>query len=377
MTREVTGFQSPQSERRCQDLSAPALPPCGAIAAWLHSFMKKRCRSFQPLNSSLANICFFCYSVCVLFKHFFTVLSIVHNIMTSLAGGVSVTLASSGSQLRGYSDTTPDNDINPPTCSTVGISTQHHVPETPIGSSSAIYNQDLADVMFNLEPLNTDARAALAFNMALAGRIHPLDENELKQLRKGRHAIYGPRQWDTPILSEELPFTFSSLHSPVAIQKALTNETGGENYFRLTSSHGTLENDVTAVVDLLGNITDPNYSSQEAIVQMTSPTINRAKQRITTWEDDFVLSQSNIQVTIAPGGQVFELEYHEHFFSATLFIGSKVLFAFPPHPTNLDLLRRTFQGKLSRIPPLEILPEMQHGIAIIQKRGQELLIPPF
>ena len=113
--------------------------------------------------------------------------------------------------------------------------------------------------------------------MSQAGQIHTLDENELKHHRKGKNAPYSPRQRDTPILSEKFPFAFSSLLSPVAIQRAVINDIGGESYFRLTSSRGTLESDVGAVIDLLGNITNPSHTSQRAIVQMTSPTINRAK----------------------------------------------------------------------------------------------------
>ncbi|KAA8618979.1 hypothetical protein PtrSN002B_005635 [Pyrenophora tritici-repentis] len=297
--------------------------------------------------------------------------------MISSAQRVPVTSTALRMHLRGRSDITPDDETNHLTHLGVSSSTQEHVPETLIASSLALHNQDLVDVMFELEPFQADNLASLAFNMALGGLVHPLHENELKHLRKKKVGIYGPRQWDTPFLSEKLPFTFSSLLSPVAIQKVIRNDIGGENYFRFTSSYGSSLDDTAAIIELLDNITNPRFTSPGAVVQMTSPSINCTKNWNPSWENDCMLSQSNVQVTVAPRGQAFELEYHEHYFSTTLFTGSKVFLAFPPHITNLDHMRRTFQGKRTRLPTLGILREMQQGIAIIQKRGQVLLIPPF
>ncbi|KAL7773411.1 hypothetical protein CFE70_003375 [Pyrenophora teres f. teres 0-1] len=280
-------------------------------------------------------------------------------------------------QLRGRSNNTSSDDTNHLTRRVVSSSTQQHVLETPIASSLSLHNQDLVDVMFELQPFQADSLADLAFNMALGGLIHPLHENELKHLRKENDGIYGPRQWDTPFLSEKLPFTFFSLPSPVAIQKAIRNDIGGENYFRFTSSYGSSAEDAAAIIELLDNITNPRFTSPGAIVQMTSPSINHAKHWKPSWENDCMLSQSNVQVTVAPRGQIFELEYHEHYFSTTLITGSKVFLAFPPHRINLDYMRHTFQGKRTRLTSLAILREMQQGIAIIQKHGQVLLIPPF
>jgi len=292
--------------------------------------------------------------------------------MTSSAKRVSVTLASSRMQLR-VRGTNPKDDI---IASTRHASSRWHVPEPPV-SSVLLHNQDLVDVMFELEPFQADNRAALAFNMALGGLVHPLHENELKPLRKEKDGTYGPRQWDIPFLSEKLPFTFSSLPRPANIQRVLQNDIGGGNYFRFTALRDTPEENAAAIIDLLGNITNPRFASQGAIVQMASPTINYAKHWMPNWENDFTLNQSDVQVTVAPRGQIFELEYHEHYFSTTLLTGSKVLFVFPPHSTNIGHLRSIFQGKLTRLPSLGILLEMQHGIAVIQKRGQTLLIPPF
>ncbi|CAG5156588.1 uncharacterized protein ALTATR162_LOCUS4385 [Alternaria atra] len=234
--------------------------------------------------------------------------------------------------------------------------------------------------MAELERYQDDHRAAFAFEMARGGRVHPLDENELKHFRKEKDGVFGLFQWDTPTLSEELPFTFTSPPGPAAVEKALKSDIGGENYFRFAPSRGSPDDDAAAITRLLDNIGNARYSEPGAVVHMQSPTFNRARRWIPGWEGDGMLSQSDFQIIIAPAGEVFELEYYDHHFSTTLLTGSKVWLTFPPLQTNLDVLRKAYEGmhsaNTSRV-SLGILAEMQHGIFVIQKPGQTLLFPPY
>jgi hypothetical protein len=113
---------------------------------------------------------------------------------------------------------------------------------------------------------------------------------------------------------------------------------------------------------------------------MQSPTFNRAWRWMPGWESEGMLGQSDFLLTVAPAGEVFELEYHDHHFSTTLLTGSKVWLTFPPLQANLDVLRKAYgemhAANTSRV-ALGILAELQHGIFIIQKPGQTLLFPPF
>jgi len=289
---------------------------------------------------------------------------------------VSVASAGSGMQLREHGDTTFD----PTTHRLVTALTPRSARANTAISTSTLHNQDLVDVMAELERHQSDHRAAFAFDTAQGGRIHPLNEDELRHFQKETDGVFGPSQWDTPNLNGELPFTFTSLPSPTAVEKAIKSDVGGENHFRFAPSRGSPEDDANAVMHLLDNIGNPRYSEPGAVVHMQSPTFNQKKRWISGWEGDGVLGQSEFQMTVAPAGEIFELEYYEHHFSTTLLTGSKVWFTFPPLQANLDLLRKAYEcmhdSNTSHV-PLDVLSEMQHGIAIIQKPGQTLLLPPY
>ncbi|RYO54326.1 hypothetical protein AA0116_g9246 [Alternaria tenuissima] len=289
---------------------------------------------------------------------------------------VAVTAATNHLQLR------EDNNLNFNSGSlhVMTTSTPQRVSGDTATTSSDLHNQDLVDVMAELERYQVDHRAAFAFEMAQRGRVHPLNEDELKHFRKEKDGVFGPSPWDTPNLSTELPFTFSSLPSPASVENAIKNDIGGENHFRFAPSRGSQDDDATAIMHLLDNIQTPTYSDPGAVVHMQSPTFNRAWRWMPGWESEGMLGQSDFLLTVAPAGEVFELEYHDHHFSTTLLTGSKVWLTFPPLQANLDVLRKAYgemhAANTSRV-ALDILAEMQHGIFIIQKPGQTLLFPPF
>ncbi|KAG9185489.1 hypothetical protein G6011_08033 [Alternaria panax] len=289
---------------------------------------------------------------------------------------IAVTAASTRMQLREYGDENPDLSSHQP----VTPSTPQPAPVNTATSTTTLHDQDLVDVMAELERCQVDRRAAFAFNMAKGGRIHPLNDDELKQFRKEKGGVFGSSTWDTPTLSTELPFTFTSLPSPAAVEKAIKSDIGGENHFRFAPSRGSPDDDALAIMRLLDNIGNARYSEPGTVVHMQSPTFNRKRRWIPGWDGDGMLGQSDFLLTIAPAGEVFELEYHDHHFSTTLLTGSKVWLTFPPLQANLDLIRKAYgdmhAANTSRV-ALDVLAVMQHGIFIIQKPGQTLLFPPF
>jgi hypothetical protein len=248
------------------------------------------------------------------------------------------------------------------------------------GPDLSLHNQDLVDVMAELERVK-DLRAEFAFSMASDGQVHPLHDGELKLLRKEKEDTpYGPSEWASPILSGTELLPFRSIPSAARVETALKYDIGGENFFRFAPSRGSPEQDADAIIQLLDNISNPRYSTPGAVIHMQSPTFDRYRQDITGWDSDSMLGHSSLQMIIAPANEIFELEYYEHYFSSTLLTGSKVWFAFPPLYGNLSLLRQAYnsiQATRSSQIPLDILAKMQHGIAIIQKPGQTLLLPPF
>ncbi|RAR02895.1 hypothetical protein DDE82_005449 [Stemphylium lycopersici] len=296
--------------------------------------------------------------------------------MASNPHRVSTTQTSSRMQLRDHSNASFD----PATHRRVAVFTPAKAQEAAVTSQFALHSQDLVDVMAELERCQADPRAAFVFDLAQSGRVHPLDEKDLGRHRKEKDGVFGPTVWDTPTLTAELPFTFTSPPSVAAVENALKNDIGGDNHFRFAPSRGSPEEDAKAIIQLLENIGKAKYSESGSIIHMQSPTFDRAKRWIAGWEADGMLGQSDFRMTIAPTGEIFELEYYEHHFSTTLLTGSKVWLAFPPLEYNLDLLRKAY-GYIDTTAtlqvPVGVLGKMQNGIAIIQKPGQTLMVPPY
>ena len=159
-------------------------------------------------------------------------------------------------QLRDHGNATFD----PATHRRIAVSTPAKAPGAANTSRFALHNQDLVDVMAELERCQADHRAAFVFDLAQSGRVHPLDEKDLSRHREESDGVFGPMVWDTPTLTAELPFTFSSLPSMAAIGRALKHDIVGENHFRFAPSRGSREDDANAIIQLLDNIGEARYS---------------------------------------------------------------------------------------------------------------------
>lgn len=263
--------------------------------------------------------------------------------------------------------------------SMTSLANEQELPAAPIPSRSrlALHNQDLVDVMLELERVK-GREADCAFKMAKGGRVHALNELELKKLRNARGGVFNPSEWESPILSgsEELPFI--SPPTVAQTQRILKEDIGGENFFRFAPSRGSPEMDAQATMKLLDNIGNPTYREPGAVFHMVSPQFDRLRSRSPNWNADGFLGQSNFQMTIAPANEVFELEYYDHHLFSTLLTGSKVWLAFPPLHGNPDILRQVYEDMRFTLPnTIHVLRQLQHGIAIVQKPGQTLMIPAY
>jgi hypothetical protein len=98
------------------------------------------------------------------------------------------------------------------------------------------------------------------------------------------------------------------------------------------------------------------------------------------WAGDGILGQSNLQMTVTPAGETFDLEFSLHYYFCTLLTGTKVVVACPPHHGNPLTLQHQYVKLVNEAVGsvfLDIASELQHGIAIVQKAGETLMIPPF
>jgi hypothetical protein len=241
----------------------------------------------------------------------------------------------------------------------------------------SLHNQDLVDVMDELQRCQGDPRADFAYKQTETGHVLPLSEEEFKPLRAVRGEPFDPAQHDLPLLQPQTIFAGLEFPCTQDVLATLKKDMEGEVDYRFAPSHGSAEKDTNAAMRLLEHISDPNYDEPGAIMHMRSFTLDRAKADSTGWEASGLLGHSALGVTIAPAKEVFDLEVYQNFFSTTLLSGTKVWLVFPPTHANLDRLHQAYKDMLVTTEAPHILPAMQHGLAIIQKPGQTLLLPHY
>ncbi|KAF2830013.1 hypothetical protein CC86DRAFT_436047, partial [Ophiobolus disseminans] len=243
----------------------------------------------------------------------------------------------------------------------------------------ALHSQDLVDVMLHLEHCN-DPRAKHVFNLANRGTLHPLNEQKLKPLRLKKSGVFNEQIFNSPILYPPASLPFDFLPTVAEVQRALKEDISGPNTYRFAPPLGSAEKDAHATIKLLNNIPNPAFSDRGAIIHMTSPTFDRLRTKTMPWAADGILGQSDFQITVAPANEVFDLEYSPYYTFSTLLSGEKIWIAYPPGHGNLDVLQRQYAslaGRTSGAVFMPIVDDLQHGIAIVQTRGQTLMLPPF
>jgi hypothetical protein len=89
-------------------------------------------------------------------------------------------------------------------------------------------------------------------------------------------------------------------------------------------------------------------------------------------------------MTIVPASEVFDLEYREHFLISTLLTGCQVWIVYPPLHSNPDHLQQQYKKLAGPNPQtksgasfLALKSVLRHGIVLVQKPGQVLMLPPF
>ncbi|KAF2131142.1 hypothetical protein P153DRAFT_395525 [Dothidotthia symphoricarpi CBS 119687] len=232
----------------------------------------------------------------------------------------------------------------------------------------------------------TDPRIRMVYDMVHDGHFYPLDETKLGKLRRNPKKaasstdVYAASDWDSPILSGLEVLPFDQLPAPEQVQSILTKETGSNNSICFSPSRGSPEADTAAIEELLGNIGNANFRHPGSIIHMDSPTFDQLHTRPLNWDCDGVLGRSNFQMIVAPANEVFELEYYEYHLHSTLLTGTKVWVAFPPLHGNLSTLRNEYDEMLKHNTTkvsTDTLAKLKHGIAIVQRPGETLMIPPF
>jgi hypothetical protein len=242
-----------------------------------------------------------------------------------------------------------------------------------------LHTQELADVMQELGRCE-DSYAKIASDMAAGEHIYPLNEQKLAHLRNKDVAVYSSSDWDQPILWPVRYIPFGTLPPIERIQAVLKHDIGGANKFQFEPSLGAPEQDATAAAKLLDNICNPSYSEPGSIVRMQSPTLDKARTQEFKWHAAGNLCHTPFLIKISPKNETTDVNYNDLTYITTLLTGTKVWFTFPPRHSNLLLLREEYtrlRGSATCTIFPHLAPKLQHGIAIVQKPGQTLMLPPF
>ncbi|KAH7399027.1 hypothetical protein DE146DRAFT_612709 [Phaeosphaeria sp. MPI-PUGE-AT-0046c] len=240
-----------------------------------------------------------------------------------------------------------------------------------------LHDQYPEEVMLSLGR-SPNPQAMHIYYMVQTAQVYPLNEEQLRSIRLHLKGTIGDDVSNYPILvgPEDLPFEQMPTRSQ--LQNVLKEDIGDPNFFRFAPSRGSPELDVEATFELLQNLLDPFYSNRGAVIHMTSPTLNGLRIDTPATHIPGTLGISDIQLTLAPNTEVFELEYFAYTRVIPLLLGTQVVVTFPPVPANLSALRNSYENE-SSMPSvfMHTSPSLSHGIALVQKAGETLVLPPF
>jgi hypothetical protein len=242
-----------------------------------------------------------------------------------------------------------------------------------------LHSQDLADGMHELDRCK-DPRAAFAFDLMQDGRLYPLNNENLRHLGKSK-TIFGDDAKSFPLLSGREDSPFAAVPTALEIQTTLSQDIGGKNTFHFAPSHGSPSLDAQVTMSLLQNIANPTYNERGAVIHMISPTLERLRRNTTSWQHDGLLGKAAFQTTIAPASEVFDIAYYEYHRVSALLTGSRAVITYPPSSANLSLLLLEQYSDIHDEQTGDIFGTtfayFSHGIAIVQKAGETLTLPPF
>ncbi|KAF2800507.1 hypothetical protein K505DRAFT_228573 [Melanomma pulvis-pyrius CBS 109.77] len=134
-----------------------------------------------------------------------------------------------------------------------------------------------------------------------------------------------------------------------------------------------------AALNLITNIPNPTYTAPGMIPSLPSPTLEALCSDSKENPPD-LLSATEISCAILPCNTYQPLQhYSEGTTLTTLLTGTQVSIIWPPTSTNLSKLAAAYKAFARTSDPslLAITSTLEGGIALVQRRGDTLRVPPF
>ncbi|KAF1359005.1 hypothetical protein EJ07DRAFT_78156, partial [Lizonia empirigonia] len=238
-----------------------------------------------------------------------------------------------------------------------------------------LHNQNRNDIMIELDRSN-NPRARIFYDLVANGNVHSLDEKKLGPLRKA-NTVFHRSEWASPMLNDQLPF--ATMLNTNQIKGLLLNDLGGNDLYHFTPTRGSPEKDAQAIVELLNNIGNPHYSKPGSILHLESPTFESLCKHKANWPCDGMLGHSPVDIAVTSADDIQDMNYHDNYVLSTLLTGTKIWFVYPPHQENIASLNVEYQAILINegVFAMDHAANFQHGIGIVQRAGQTVLVPPF
>ncbi|KAF3008870.1 hypothetical protein E8E13_011013 [Curvularia kusanoi] len=238
-----------------------------------------------------------------------------------------------------------------------------------------LHTQDLIDVMVQTDRSN-NALAGIVWDLANRGIVYPLNEMNLGPLRQeGR--IFQRDAWKSPILCDQLPledeFSFDQ------VKQILLDDVGSEEAYCFAPSHNSRKEDARAILELISNIDNPQYSEPGAILLLHSPTFEHYCRHKPNWAEDGMPGVSQVTMAVTPVNDVQDMKFHDNHMLSTLPSGIKIWAVYPPTQGNMEALQTHFHALVngSEDYAMHHASNFEHGIIFIQSAGETLILPPF
>lgn len=237
-----------------------------------------------------------------------------------------------------------------------------------------LHTQDITDVMAELERNDSPGCRAL-YDIAARGEVYSLNEETLRPLRR-KGTVFSLDGWDSPVLTGDPPM--EALPNAKQIRDMLYHDILRGASYHFSPTRGSPEKDGEAIVELLKSLENPHYSKTGSILCMQSPSFERLCYKV-DWPSDGMLSVSEVVVAVSPADDAQHMDYSDHYTICALISGTTVWLAYPPLPHNIDALHKECEAivKNGNGSAFTNLGNFQHGIVIIQRAGQTLVLPPF
>lgn len=255
----------------------------------------------------------------------------------------------------------------------------------------ALHNQELVDVMDEADRCD-GPHARILHDLAEGGHAFPLDEKELGPLRQ-KGQVFLHSIWASPVLTDRMQPAIEPDTNQV--KEILLKDIASDSLEFFFPSHGSRTDNLLALSSLINNIDNPRHRGPEEIENLYSPELERIYQYTPDWNQDGLLSMSHVTIAVTAGNNVQDMGFSDDYTLSTLITGSKIWLAFRPTSNNMAVLQAHYNTLLNGLKngtaysaadhavahardyALEHARDYEHGIILIQRPGQTLLLPPF